>query len=48
MKASTTICGFSALLILAVLPAAAANENMAWTDPATALKEDTDFAIQGE
>ena len=48
MKANTTICGFSALLVLAVLPAAAANKNKAWTDPATALKEDPDFAIQGE
>jgi hypothetical protein len=48
MKPSNAICGLSALLILAVLPAAAANKNKAWTDTATALKDDPDFSIQGE
>ncbi len=48
MNPTTAICHLSALFILAVLPAAAANKNKAWTDPATALKEDPDFSIQGE
>lgn len=48
MKPSNAIRGLSALLILAVLPAAAADKNKVWTDPATALKEDPDFSIQGE
>jgi hypothetical protein len=40
----------SALLALAVFPADAApkSEHEAWTDPATALREDPDFAIQGD
>ena len=40
----------SALLALAVFPAGAApkTEHEAWTDPATALREDPDFAIQGD
>ena len=38
------------ILLLACLPAAAAPESplKAWTDPAAALHEDPDFAIQGE
>ena len=39
-----------AILLLACLPAAAAPKSpvKAWTDPAAALREDPDFAIQGE
>ena len=50
MNPSNALCGLTALLMLAVLPAAAAadNKNKAWIDPATALKEDPDFSIQGE
>lgn len=46
-----SICSLTAsILLLACLPAAAAAKAplKAWTDPATALREDPDFAIQGE
>jgi hypothetical protein len=48
MKALLVSCSVSALL--AVLPAGAAPkpEQRVWTDPASALREDPDFAIQGE
>ena len=40
----------ASILLLACLPAAAAPKApvKAWTDPAAALREDPDFAIQGE
>jgi len=50
MKRITAIRCISAVLILAVNPAHAANKksHKAWTEPETALSEDPDFSIQGE
>lgn len=44
------VCRFAALLAITVLPTAAAGKgpHPTWTDPAAALREDPDFAIQGE
>ena len=48
MKTSRLL--FCACILLVALPTNAAPkaEHMAWTDPESALREDTDFAIQGE
>ena len=52
MKLSNTLCGLSALLILAALPTTAATtatkKNEVWKDPVTALKKAPCFAFQGE
>jgi len=48
MKLRNVICGLSALFISATLPATAGDKDMTWIDPATALKQDPDFSIQGE
>ena len=51
MKKPLILCCATALLALAISPAAAAPKKApfkTWTDPAAALREDPDFAIQGE
>jgi len=51
MKPINSIYSLSALIILMTLPATAADtnkeKNITWTEPASALKEDPDFSIQG-
>ena len=47
MKIQTTLRCISALLLLAAI-SAHASEHKTWTDPDTALREDPDFAVQGE
>jgi hypothetical protein len=50
MKALSTLCCAAAVTAMAILPAGGAGKvpHKAWTDPETALREDPDFAIQGE
>ena len=50
MKHNSVILRLSFLLVLAAVPAQAAPkaEPTAWIDPETALREDPDFAVQGE
>jgi hypothetical protein len=50
MKKRTAISGFYALLFCGAVSAfaAAPADDKTWTDPETALREDPDFAIQGE
>lgn len=50
MKSSIAVCVSSLLIVLAFLPAHAQQKvsHKAWTDPATAMREDPDFAIRGE
>ena len=50
MKSSIAVSLFSLASMLAFLPAHAQQKvsPKAWTDPATALREDADFAVQGE
>lgn len=48
MKTTSIICIASALFAFVSVQAAARVPHKAWTDPETALREDPDFALQGE
>ncbi|MEX1048057.1 MAG: DUF1080 domain-containing protein [Akkermansiaceae bacterium] len=50
MKKRTIICGLGTMLLLGVgvMNAAPASPDSTWTDPELALREDPDFAVQGE